>query len=269
MEFRILGPLEVLENGRRARVGGAKQRALLAILLLHANEVVSTDRLIDALWEDDAPETGQEGAPGVRLAAAKGARQGADRHPLARISAPSRAGRARSGSRSSACSKTAGRARLWPSGAAPPLADFAYERFANSEIARLEDLRLACLEERIESDLDRGRHAALVGELETLVREHPLRERLRAQLMLALYRSGRQAEALEAYQDARAGARRGARDRAGTVAARAAAGDPPAGSRAGRGEAGEPRARSGRSQPTARDRGRGRPTDSRAPSGRP
>jgi hypothetical protein len=85
----------------------------------------------------------------------------------------------------------------------PAFTDFAYERFAQSDIARLEELRLACLEERIELDLAAGRHSALVGELEALVAEHPLRERLRAQLMLALYRSGRQAEALEAFQGGR------------------------------------------------------------------
>src|SRR5207249_10218636 len=85
----------------------------------------------------------------------------------------------------------------------PPLADFAHRQFAQGEIARLEELRLACLEERIERDLARGRHAEMVGELEALVREHPLRERLRAQLMLALYRSGRQQDALDAYRQGR------------------------------------------------------------------
>ena len=85
----------------------------------------------------------------------------------------------------------------------PPLSDFASEPFAQGEIARLEELHLAALEERIEADLALGRHAELISELEALVREHPLRERLRAQLMLALYRSGRQAEALAAYQQAR------------------------------------------------------------------
>ena len=85
----------------------------------------------------------------------------------------------------------------------PPFADFTYDAFAQATIARLEELRLACLEDRVEADLASGRHSSLVGELEALVAEHPLRERLRTQLMLALYRSGRQAEALNAYQDAR------------------------------------------------------------------
>jgi YVTN family beta-propeller protein len=201
MEFRILGPLEVLEDGRQVDLGGAKQRALLAILLLHANEVVSTDRLIDALWEEEPPETAQKAlqvyvshlrkalgrervetkAPGYRLRAAE------DEFDLERFQI---------------LAETDPREALalWRGQA---LAEFAYHRFAQSEIVRLEELRLACLERRIEDDLEQGRQGALVGELERLVREHPLRERLRAQLMLALYRSGRQAEALAAYRDAR------------------------------------------------------------------
>ena len=202
MEFRILGPLEVFENGRQLELGGAKQRALLAILLLHANEVVSIDRLIDALWEDDAPQTGRKAlqvyvsqlrktlgkerivtrSPGYRLEVEAGELD------LARFQRLLEEGRA-----SEALS-------LWRG---PPLSEFAYQRFAESEIERLEELHLACLEDRIEADLAAGRHAALVGELEALVREQPLRERLRAQLMLALYRSGRQAEALEAYRASR------------------------------------------------------------------
>jgi DNA-binding SARP family transcriptional activator len=202
MEFRILGPLEVLEKGRQVDLGGAKQRALLAVLLLHANEVVSTDRLVDALWEEEAPETGRKAlqvyvsqlrkalgrerivthSTGYRLQVEE------DELDLARVHRlldEGRPGEALS---------------LWRG---PAFTDFAYERFAQSDIARLEELRLACLEERIELDLAAGRHSALVGELEALVAEHPLRERLRAQLMLALYRSGRQAEALEAFQGGR------------------------------------------------------------------
>ena len=202
MDFRLLGPLEVLENGRRLEVGGAKQRALLAILLLHANEVVSNDRLIDALWEDDAPETGRKTLQVYvsQLRKALGKERIVTRSPGYRLQVePGELDLARferlleEGKPSEALS-------LWRG---PPLADFAYDRFAHSEIARLEDLRLACIEDRIDVDLGNGRDAALVGELETLVREHPLRERLRAQQMLALYRSGRQAEALEAYQHAR------------------------------------------------------------------
>jgi DNA-binding SARP family transcriptional activator len=201
MEYRILGPLEVLENGRQIDLGRAKQRALLAILLLHANAVVSTDHLIDALWEDDPPETAQKAlqvyvsrlrkalgkerietkAPGYRLRITEGEldlehfQRLADDDPRDALA-------------------------LWRE---PPLAEFAHDRFAQGEIARLEELRVACRERALETDLEQGRHGAVVGELERLVREYPLRESLRAQLMLALYRSGQQAEALDAYQSAR------------------------------------------------------------------
>ena len=202
MEFRILGPLDVIEGERVVDLAGAKHRALLAMLLLHANEVVSATRLIDALWEEEPPETAQKAlqvyvsqlrktlgkdhletkAPGYLL------RVHEDELDLTRFQRL-----VQDGSLREALS-------LWRG---PPLAEFASERFAQSEIARLEELRLTCLEQRIEHDLAAGHHAELVGELEALVGEHPLRERLRAQLMLALYRSGRQAEALEAYQQAR------------------------------------------------------------------
>ncbi len=202
MEFRILGPLEVLENGRQIELGGAKQRALLAILLLHANEVVSTDRLIDALWEDDAPETGRKALQVYvsQLRKALGRERIATRSPGYRLEVETDEVDLARFQRLLDEGKPREALSLWRG---PPLADFAYERFAHGEIARLDDLHLACLEDRIDADLANGRHAALTGELETLVREHPLRERLRAQYMLALYRSGRQAEALDAYQDAR------------------------------------------------------------------
>ena len=202
MEFRILGPLDVVEGERVVDLAGAKHRALLAMLLLHANEVVSAERLIDALWEEEPPETAQKAlqvyvsqlrktlgkdrvqtkAPGYLV------RVQEDELDLARFRRLVEDGSLREA------------LLLWRG---PPLAEFAYERFAQGEIARLEELRLACLEQRIEHDLAAGRHAELVGELEALVGEHPLRERVRAQLMLALYRSGRQAEALAAYQEAR------------------------------------------------------------------
>jgi len=202
MEFRILGPLEVIEDGQTIDLGGQKQRALLAVLLLHANEVVSSDRLIEALWEEEPPDTAQKAlqvyvsqlrklvgrerlqtkAPGYLL------RVEANQLDLARFRRLQE-----DGNPEDALS-------LWRG---PPLAEFAYQRFAQADIARLEELHLVCLEERMERDLSGRRHPELVGELEGLVAEHPLRERLRAQLMLALYRSGRQAEALEAYQAAR------------------------------------------------------------------
>src|SRR5262245_32235175 len=203
MNFKVLGPLEVLDDGGRALdVGGQKRRALLAILLLHANEVVSSDRLIEALWEGEPPETAQKTLQVhvSRLRKALGRNRletigfgyrlqidddELDLHRFHHFAADGEPHRALA---------------LWRG---PPLADFSMQRFAQLEVARLEDLRLACLEERIDRDLAAGRHAALVGELEALVSEHPLRERLRAQLMLALYRSGRQAEALEAYHRTR------------------------------------------------------------------
>jgi DNA-binding SARP family transcriptional activator/tetratricopeptide (TPR) repeat protein len=203
MEFRILGPLEVTADGRALDLGGHKQRTLLALLLLQANRVVSSDHLIDALWEEEPPGTAPKAlqvhvsqlrklvgrerletrAPGYLL------RVESDELDLARFERLQKEGRLDEA------------LALWRG---TPLADFAYQRFAEAEIARLEELRLACLEERIERDLARGRHAELAGELDALVREHRLRERLRGQLMLALYRSGRQADALDAYQDARA-----------------------------------------------------------------
>jgi DNA-binding SARP family transcriptional activator len=202
MEFRILGPLEVSSEGRLVDIDSAKQRALLAVLLLEANSVVSTDRLIEALWEDDRPETAQKAlqvhVSGLRKALGK--ERVVTREPGYRLLVEedeldlARFGRLREEG------KPAEALALWRG---PALSDFGTSRFAQSEIARLEDARLGCLEERIEQDLRAGRHAELTGELEGLVKDHPLRERLRALSMLALYRSGRQAEALAAYQEAR------------------------------------------------------------------
>jgi DNA-binding SARP family transcriptional activator len=202
MEFRILGPLEVLRDGARVDLGGAKQHALLACLLLDANRVVSTERLIDALWEESPPEQARKALQVYVSQLRKALGQGRilTRNPgyLLRLEDGEldleRFRRLREkGELAQALALYRG----------PPLADFEGERFAESEIARLQELRLATSEDRIEADLAAGRHAALVGELESLVVEHPLRERLRGQLMLALYRSGRQAEALEAFQSAR------------------------------------------------------------------
>ncbi|MGZ4386093.1 MAG: BTAD domain-containing putative transcriptional regulator [Gaiellaceae bacterium] len=203
MEFRILGPLEVYSDGQAIDLGGAKQRALLAVLLLHANQVVSRDRLVDALWESDPPASAQKAlqmyVSGLRKRLGKERletrppgyllRVADDELDLERFRQLREQG------------MLAEALALWRG---PPLSEFAYEGFAQAESARLEDQRLACLEERIDQELGAGRHAELTGELEALVAENPLRERLRGQLMLALYRSGRQAEALEAYQQARA-----------------------------------------------------------------
>jgi predicted ATPase/DNA-binding SARP family transcriptional activator len=202
MDFRILGPLEVLDDGQVLDLRAQKQRALLAVLLLHAGEVVSADRLIEALWEEGPPDTAHKGLQVYvsQLRKLLGKERIETREPgyllhvhegeldLARFQ--ELAGE----------DKLEQALDLWRGS---PLPEFAYRRFAQAEIGRLEELRLACLEQRIARDLASGCHAELVAELEALVTAQPLRERLRSQLMLALYRSGRQAEALEAYQDAR------------------------------------------------------------------
>ena len=212
LEFRILGSLEVLDEGRPVALSGQKQRALLALLLLRANDVVPAERLVDLLWGESPPRTAltslqnfvsqlrkalgsdvlETRAPGYRL------RLEPEQLDLARFEGLVR--RARE-------SDLVDRARVLREALAlwrgTPLADFAYEPWAQDEIRRLEELRLGALEERNASELELDRHAELISELEALVAEHPQRERLRGQLMLALYRSGRQAEALQAYQDAR------------------------------------------------------------------
>ena len=202
MEFGILGPLEVVEGGVTIDLGGLKQRTLLAVLLLHANEVVSSDRLIEALWQDEPPDTAQKA---VQVYVSQ-LRKLLGRERL-QTRPPGYVLRVDEGELDLARFRTL-RAEERPHEAlsiwrGPPLGDFAYQQFAQAEIARLQEQRLACLEDRIERDLAAGLQADLVGELEELVADHPLRERLRGQLMLALYRSGRQAEALNAYQEAR------------------------------------------------------------------
>jgi DNA-binding SARP family transcriptional activator len=225
IEFRILGPLEVLNEGRPVALGGGKPRALLAVLLLHPNEVLTTDRLVDELWGERAPPTAAKAVhvhvSRVRKALAAGAADGGhgegplvtrergyelrldperlDSQRFERLVAEGRRelaeGRPR---RALAALEEA--LSLWRG---EPLADLAYEPFAQAEIARLNDLRVGALELLVEAKLGLGRHAEVVGELETLIADHPYRERLRGQLMLALYRCERQADALEAYQDAR------------------------------------------------------------------
>jgi DNA-binding SARP family transcriptional activator/DNA-binding beta-propeller fold protein YncE len=220
MEYRILGPLEVAEDDREIALGRGRQRSLLVLLLLHANEVVSSERLIDELWGDAPPPTAAKTVQVYVSQLRKSLRNGDAEGPLLtrgsgyvlRI-APGeldlhRFERALADGRRALDADTPDEAAealreglaLWRG---PPLADFAYEPFAQAEIARLEELRLAAIEQRVEADLELGRHAELVGELETLVAEHPLREGLRGQLMLALYRCDRQAEALEAYRRGR------------------------------------------------------------------
>ena len=222
MEFRILGPLEVWEEGEALPLGGTKQRALLAVLLLHANEVVSADRLIDALWGERALGTAghtlQVYVSQMRKSlrsAGNGARDVLVTRPpgyLLRVQTNELdleifKEQVEQGRRAMAEGDPAEAARLLATGLdqwrGPPLDEFAYETFAQATIAELEELRLSAIEDKIDANLALGRHPDLVGELQTLVAEHPLRDRLRAQYMLALYRSGRQAEALEAYREAR------------------------------------------------------------------
>lgn len=202
MEFLILGPLEVVDEGQPLDLGGAKQRALLAALLLDANRVVTSDRLIEALWEEEPPETAQK-ALQVYVSQLRKL-LGKERLQTKASGYQLRVAGEELDLECFRCLEKDGKLRealaLWRG---PALGEFSYQRFAQAEIARLEELRLACLQDRIEADLAVGRHAHLVGELEALVHEHPLRERLRGQLMLALYRSGRQAEALEVYQAGR------------------------------------------------------------------
>jgi DNA-binding SARP family transcriptional activator len=213
LEFRILGPLEVLGERGPVVLGGARQRALLTVLLLEAGRVVATDRLVDLLWGEAAPRTAttslqnsisklrrelgseilETRAPGYVLRVDPGQ---VDANRFEQLLRDARG--AEPEARRAILERALG---LWRG---PALAEFAFEQFAQAEIRRLEELRLAAFEERIEADLELGRHGDVVGELEALVREHPLRETSCRQLMLALYRSGRQAEALEAYQKARA-----------------------------------------------------------------
>jgi DNA-binding SARP family transcriptional activator len=217
MRFGILGPLVVADDhGRELAVGGRRQRAVLAILLLHAGEVVSTDRLIDELWDERAPATAAKTLQvyvsnlrkalghGVLLTRAGGYVLQAEPDGIDSVRFRAIVDEGRSALEAGEAQIAASRLRealgLWRG---PALADFAHESFAQAEVARLEELRQAALEDRIDADLAHGDHSVLVGELEALVREHPMRERLTAQLMLALYRSGRQADALDAYQRAR------------------------------------------------------------------
>jgi DNA-binding SARP family transcriptional activator len=220
LEFGVLGSLEVYRGSSALPLGGQKQRALLTLLLLHANEVVSSDRLIDGVWGERPPRTvgaalrvylsklrkllGSDGSdvalltrpPGYMLAIEP---EQLDLHRFERLV---REGREALAVRSAekATARLGEALALWRG---PPLADLGYAPFAASTVARLVELRLCALEDRIEAELALGHHSDLVPEIEALVAEYPLRERLRAQLMVALYRTGRQAEALQAYRAAR------------------------------------------------------------------
>jgi predicted ATPase/DNA-binding SARP family transcriptional activator len=213
MEFRLLGALEVEANGVDLTPARRQHRALLALLLLHEGEAVSTDDLVEALWGDAPPETAQKAIqghisalrkslgherietrpPGYVLRLAEGDKLDIRVVEEIAAAAPSNGRLARSEKLREALALFRGE----------PLAEFRYQGFASEEAGRLEALRLAVLEEQIDLELHQGRHEDVVPELERLIADHPFREGLRAQLMLALYRSGRQADALETYQEAR------------------------------------------------------------------
>jgi YVTN family beta-propeller protein len=223
-EFGILGPLEVSRYGRAVPLGGPRQRAVLALLLLEANRAVTMDRLAEDIWAGRPPEgwattvqtyvfhlrralepdRARGAGGGVLVTRDRGYLLRVDREHLdaARFQDGFTAGRAAlQAGRYAEAAQTLRRALdLWRS---PVLADLADYAFTRPEAARLEELRLAALEARIDADLALGRHDALTAELEQLAAEHPLRERVHGQLMLALYRCGRQADALAAYRRAR------------------------------------------------------------------
>ena len=212
LEFRILGPLQVNENGRTLSLGGSRRRAVLAFLLLHANEVVTVDRLVDDLWPDEPPQNATAAlhnhvsrlrkVVGTDVIVTRNGGYSVEVEPAtidlhrfeelvadAEVADPVRR------------AALLGQAlELWRGRA---LADLSFEPFASAASDRLEELRLDVLESRIDADLAVGRHREVISELSQLVSAHPLREGLRGQLIVALYRAGRQAEALAMYRDAR------------------------------------------------------------------
>lgn len=212
IHFRILGPLEVSSDDRPLALGGQKQRALLGLLLMRAGEVVATDRLIDQLWGEQPPRTATTSLQNhvSQLRKLLGAGSILTRPPgyVLQIDAESLdlaqferlVAEARGAEPAVRAAKLGEALALWRGA---PLADLSFETFSQNEIRRLEELRLDAIEERIDADLELGEGSSLVPELEALVNQLPLRERLRGQLMLALYRSGRQAEALDAYHAGR------------------------------------------------------------------
>lgn len=220
MEFRILGPMEVREGTRRLDVPGGRARALLAMLVLHADDAVPSERLVDELWGEQPPPTANTvvqmhvlklrkllepdreapGRPSLLVTQGSGYRLAIDPGDVD-------AGRFKQLLDQAAGQPAEPRSRLLAKALAlwrgPALVDFTFHPFAQGTIAALEELRLSALEARIEADLEIGREHGLVTELDQLVAEHPFRERLRGLQMLALYHAGRQADALAAYRAAR------------------------------------------------------------------
>jgi DNA-binding SARP family transcriptional activator len=216
VDFKILGALEAWNGDIPLALGGIRERSLLAVLLLNANELLPMDRLVDELWGEGQPKAAVKtvqvyvsrlrkllGAETI-VTCSPGYRLEADREQIDLYRFERLAGEGRRALAADDAATAGERLRealsLWRGA---PLADFVYEPFAQPHVARLEELRLAAVEDRIDADLRRGLSTELAGELQALAARHPLRERLRAQLMLALYRSGRQAEALDVYRDAR------------------------------------------------------------------
>jgi DNA-binding SARP family transcriptional activator/DNA-binding CsgD family transcriptional regulator len=216
MKYRLLGALEVQNGDGPIALGGPKQRAFLGLLLVNANQVVSRDRLIDELWGEEPPPSAVQSIqvyvsrlrkllpPDTLLTRTTGYVLEVDPNDVdlscfeGLLAEGRKALAAHDPQRATEVLHEA--LDLWRG---PPLAEFAFEPFAQAVIGRLEELRLAALEDRIEADLELGRDAELIAELEALIAENPHRERLRGQLMLALYRSERQAEALEVYRRGR------------------------------------------------------------------
>ncbi len=212
LRFRLLGPMEVTSDGEPLALGGPRQRALLALLLLHANEVVPRERLIDGLWGEEAPGTAtnalQVAVHGLRKILGAGRietrgtgyelRAESDEIDLDTFLRLAERARTQEGAAAAATLDEA--LALWRGDA---LADLGAAPFATAEAARLDELRLGVVERRIDALLADGRHGDVVADLERLVADHAYHERFRAQLVTALYRSGRQADALDAYRDAR------------------------------------------------------------------
>src|SRR6266545_3322493 len=223
VEFLVLGSLEAWRGGRALSLGSARQRAVLGLLLLHPNQVVPTELLIAVLWGErpppDAHRLLQDHVAALRRALGGGRAEGSplvlvtrepgyllvldpgqvDAHRFTRLAAQGRRALAE-GDPGGAARTLREALALWRG---PALGDLAEAGFSWPDLAELEEARLVATEDRLDADLALGRHRELVAELETLIRLHPLRQQLRAQLMLALYRSGRQADALAAYRVAR------------------------------------------------------------------
>src|SRR5215218_1154089 len=218
-DYRLLGPLEVLHRGEAVPTGGQRKRALLARLLLEANRTVSVDALVDALWGEHVPSTAvkmvhiyvsqlrkvlpgealQTRPPGYRLEVAPEAVD------LLRFERLRKEGREAltEGDAATAAERLTAACTLWRG---PALGEFT-EPFAAAAAAHLDELRLVAVEDRVDAELALGRHHDVAGELQALVSSHPLRERPRRQLMLALYRQGRHAEALTAFHELQAALR--------------------------------------------------------------